>query len=108
MASAWCNRLYAAFYEDGAPTKATGKRKVRLWLRSKRQRDYANAFLAADKLILDQLKRHGWLVDDSPKWLELEVNPEVGDPQTIIEIIELDGQGNQTPTSPAHPGGGRS
>lgn len=104
MSSAWYVRLYSAFDVDGAPSKASGKRKVKLWLRSKRQRDYANLFLAADKLILDNCKKLGWLVDDSPKWMTLEVNPSVGDPQTIIEISE-EGEGKLSSPSPSARGG---
>lgn len=81
--------LYGAFFHENV-TKAKGKRKVKLWLRSKKPRDYPNLFLAADKLILDNMVRLGWLLDDSQKWLSLEVVGEVGDePQTIIEISEV-------------------
>lgn len=80
--------LYAAFFHEEV-TKATGRRKVKLWLRSKKPRDYPNLFLAADKLILDNMVRLGWLIDDNQKWLALEVTGEVGEPQTIIEISEI-------------------
>lgn len=80
--------LYGAFFHENV-SKAKGKRKVKLWLRSKRSRDYANLFLGADKYILDNLKRLGWIIDDNPKWLDLEVVGEVGEPQTVIEISEV-------------------
>lgn len=81
--------LYKAFFGSGV-TKAEGKRKVTLILHTKRQRDYANNFLAADKCILDSLVNLGYLKDDSPKWLELSLSSQVGTPQTIIEISEVE------------------
>lgn len=84
----WYCEIYAAFVRD-APTKAEGRRRIKITIRSKGMRDQANQYLAADKLLLDNLKSLGWIVDDSPKWIELEVAGETGAPRTIIEIGEI-------------------
>lgn len=87
----WYLHVYTAFFYEGV-TRASGKRKVKLTIFSKKERDQTNQYLAADKLILDNLKRLGWIVDDSPKWMDLELIGCVGEPQTIVEIH---GEGEQ-------------
>lgn len=79
--------LYAAF-KDHMPTKATGKRKVKVLVVSTRERDYANLFTPVDKLLLDQMVKLGWLVDDKPAYLDLDVTGRAGTPETVVEISE--------------------
>lgn len=81
----WYALLYSAFFHEGI-TRATGKRSIVITIRSKRERDELNNTLGADKLICDNLKRLGWIVDDSPKWCDVLVTGEVGDPQTVVEV----------------------
>ncbi len=86
----WYIDIYAAFARGDAyavPTKATGRRRVRVTVRSKNMRDYANLWLGVDKLIFDNLTKLGWIVDDSPKWMTPEVVGEVGEPHTTIEVF---------------------
>ncbi len=83
----WYLELYTAFQESGI-TQATGKRSLRILVRSKKERDRANLWGPADKLICDNLKRLGWIVDDSPKWIDIDVNGEVGEPRTVVEVGE--------------------
>lgn len=86
--SVWYALLYGAFFHEEI-TKAKGvKRSVTITIRSRNLRDDANQYLAADKLILDNLKALGWIVDDSPKWIDLKIVPEVGEPRTIVEVSE--------------------
>lgn len=77
--------LYAAF-KDNLPTKATGKRDVKIEITSSRLRDHANLWLAADKLILDNLVKLGWLVDDSPDYVDAFVTGKTGVSQVVIDI----------------------
>ncbi len=84
--SKWYTLIYAAFFHD-TPRKATGRRRVRVVVTSKRERDYANLWLAIDKCLLDSLVKLGWLVDDSPKFLTPVVEGKVGEPHTLIEIF---------------------
>ena len=79
--------LYAAFKDD-VPTKATGKRKVKVLVVSTRERDWANLVTPVDKLLLDQMVKLGWLVDDKPAFLDLEVAGRAGTPETVVEISE--------------------
>ena len=79
--------LYAAFALD-MPTKAVGRRHVRVVVTSLRERDHANLWLGVDKLIHDNLTKLGWLVDDSPKWMTPTVEGKVGAKHTLIEISE--------------------
>lgn len=83
----WYLHLYTGFFHSGI-TKAKVKRSVKITIRSKKERDEANNVTPADKLILDNLKRLGLIVDDSPKWIELQVLGEVGEPKATIEIRE--------------------
>ena len=77
--------LYDAF-KDSFPSKATGKRRVRVEVVSTRRRDRANLWLPTDKLIHDNLTKFGWIVDDSEDYIEPEVVGRAGEPQTIVEI----------------------
>jgi hypothetical protein len=77
--------LYDAF-KDNFPTRATGKRRVRVEVVSHRQRDHANLWTPVDKLIHDNLTKLQWIVDDSPKYITPEVLGSVGLPGTIVEI----------------------
>lgn len=83
----WYLELYGAFQFD-LPTRAKQKRNVRVVVTTIHERDYANLWLGVDKLIFDNLKKLGWLVDDSPKWMMPEVVGRVGKPQTEIEISQ--------------------
>lgn len=83
----WYILLCAAFFRE-TPTQATGRRRVRVVVRSKQERDYANLWLAVDKLVFDNLTKRGWLVDDDRAHLEPEVLGEEGTPRTLIEISE--------------------
>lgn len=83
----WYLHLYVAFFHTGI-TRAVGKRTVHITIRSVKERDKANNYTPADKLICDNLKRLGWIVDDSPKWIDLEVLGEVGEPMTMVEVSE--------------------
>jgi Holliday junction resolvase RusA-like endonuclease len=83
----WYALLYGAFFHEGI-TKATVKRTVTISIRSKNERDHANNYLGADKLILDNLRRLGFIRDDSPKWVEVVIHAEVGEPRTIVEVSE--------------------
>jgi len=88
----WYLEIYLAFARDGAaglPTVAAAKRRVSLWIRSKQERDHANLWLGADKLILDNLTALRWIADDAPSWIEPHVTGEVGRPRTIIRIEEM-------------------
>lgn len=84
----WYLEVYAAFAPN-TPEKAEGKRRVTVIVRSKNLRDDANQYLAVDKLILDNLRTLGWIVDDSPKWIDLKVTGEVGQPRTFITLEDL-------------------
>jgi predicted nucleic acid-binding Zn ribbon protein len=44
--------------------------------------------VARCKVILDALTRRGWIADDSPKWISLEVREERGPTTTIIGVSE--------------------
>lgn len=88
MIARWYLEIYVAF-KGNWPTRATGKRRVRIVIRSKRERDHANLWLGADKLILDNLVKLGWLVDDKPSFLDATVRGEVGQPRTVIFISEV-------------------
>lgn len=89
----WYVHLYKAFF-DSPPTRATGKRSVRIHLFYRNRRDYPNLWLAADKLILDNLVKLGWLVNDDAKHLDItlvgdtlrDVKPIVPKPMAQIEI----------------------
>lgn len=81
----WYIEIYAAF-RDAMPTLATGKRKVRIEVTSTRQRDHANLWTPVDKLIVDNLVKLRWLVDDKPAYLDLCVSGKAGTPETVIEI----------------------
>jgi len=67
---------------------ASGRRRfVRITRYGKRELDPANAWTGADKLIVDNLVRLGYLVDDSRRWLTLSVLSRKGQPErTEIEI----------------------
>lgn len=83
----WYLEIYAAF-KEGFPTKAKGKRKVRVEVTSTRTRDHSNLWTPVDKLILDNLTKIGWIVDDCPEYIEIEVLGKKGVPETVIEIWE--------------------
>jgi Holliday junction resolvase RusA-like endonuclease len=51
--------------------------QVRIWQTRKRQMDPDN-LTASCKVILDALKHHGLIKDDSPKWISLVVNQGTG------------------------------
>lgn len=87
LAEVWYALLYSAFFHEGI-TRAKGKRSVVITVVSKHERDHQNNYLAADKLILDNLTRLGWLVDDSPEWLTLTLYSATGTPRTGIEVRE--------------------
>lgn len=87
LSDAWYLHLYTAFFYTGIP-KAKKKRKVTITIRSSKERDKANNYTPADKLICDNMKRLGFIVDDSPKWIDLDVLGEVGEPRTFIEVSE--------------------
>lgn len=89
LIKAWYTEVYAAF-RFGFPSKATKKRRVHVIVRSLRERDFSNQWLGVDKLIHDNLTKLGWIVDDSPKWIEPSITGEVGPRHTIIEILDLD------------------
>jgi len=85
----WYLEICAAFSKnDERPAKAAGKRTVLVTITSKRPRDHANNWLAADKLIFDNLVKLGWLTDDDEAGLSPSVVGKVGDPATLIEIYE--------------------
>jgi hypothetical protein len=65
---------------------------VRLYAKKRGQRRYDDDNLRGGaKPILDALRAHGWLVNDSPQWCTLEVHqrhpkPHEGLPRTIILV----------------------
>ncbi|MGW8179453.1 MAG: hypothetical protein ACWGQW_11945 [bacterium] len=62
-----------------------GKCRVTITLHRKKLQDPDNA-VGSVKPVLDALKRNGWLVDDSPEYLELIVREEKSKEQrTVIE-----------------------
>lgn len=70
--------------------KAQRPRRVRIWRESPGRIDKANLWLAADKLILDQLVKAGVLIDDDPAHCEAEVIPvQRSKKRTIIEIEDI-------------------
>lgn len=69
------------------PCKA--KRRLEIITSRKRRLDPDNA-VASLKPVIDALKRAGWIRNDSPKWLELEVSQDVGLPRTRILLREAD------------------
>jgi hypothetical protein len=78
--------IYYAF-RDSLPSKATGKRRVRIEVVSRRQRDYLNLAGPCDKLLVDNLVKLGWLRDDNPTYLEIELAGSSGsDTRCEIEI----------------------
>lgn len=84
----WYLEVYAAFGMN-TPTRATQKRYVKIMIRSKNQRDYSNQWLGADKLILDQMVKLGWLMNDDPKHVDVRLSADVGTPsRTFIEISD--------------------
>ena len=86
----WYTLVLAAFGRHRRmPNRARAKRRVRIVVTSRQMRDAANLVLAADKLILDNLVRLGWLADDSPDWLDLKVDGATGAPRTEILIEDL-------------------
>lgn len=87
LAKLWYLEVYAAF-KDSFPTKATTKRTVRIEVTSTRTRDHANLWTPVDKLIVDNMVKIGWLIDDDPTYLDLGVTGKSGEPQTVIEIWE--------------------
>lgn len=43
------------------------------------------------KILLDALVRSGWLVDDSPEWLEVEFRQAKGrENKTVVEVCEVE------------------
>lgn len=84
----WYLHLYTSFFNSGI-RKAKIKRVVRITVRSKKERDRGNLWGPADKMILDNLTRLGFIVDDSPKWIDVDVQGEVGEPRTVVEVSEV-------------------
>jgi len=70
--------------------KAVRKRRLEITLYTSKERDYPNLFLATDKLILDNLVKYQVLIDDSPKYLDLELSSKRGKPRTEVRIIDVD------------------
>lgn len=44
------------------------------------------------KVICDALTRRGWIRDDSPTWIDLQVREERGETATIIAVSVSDGE----------------
>lgn len=88
MKKEWRIAIIAAF-GTARPTQAKDKRLVTITIRTPRARDHANLWLAADKLILDNLTVLGWIVDDSTTWLDVEVRSEKGPAEVTIDIEEI-------------------
>jgi hypothetical protein len=71
-----------------------GKCKVTITLYRKRLQDPDNA-VASVKPVVDALVRNGWLVDDSPEYLDLKVvEMKAKEPRTEILWSASNGQGN--------------
>ena len=72
--------------------KATGKRRLTIERHGKRSLDKDNAY-GGCKLLVDAIKRLGFIVDDSPKHCELEVvQVKLGKrekPHTVIRLADL-------------------
>jgi hypothetical protein len=75
----------------GHPLVVTnGKRRVTITLHHSRFYDQDNAY-GACKVIFDALKSQGFLVDDSPEWLEAIVKQEKCKRKERRTVIELSG-----------------
>jgi hypothetical protein len=69
-----------------------GKVKLTITVTRGRQQDKDNMY-ASVKPVVDAIKYRGWLVDDSPKWLDLEVREIARRDQGLYKtVIEWDGQ----------------
>lgn len=84
-------------FPPAAVHRARGQRLVsivRLYPKKRGQRRYDDDNLRGGaKPILDALRAHGWLVNDSPQWCTLEVrqrHPIQGEhlPRTIILVVD--------------------
>lgn len=90
---AWYLALFAAV--GRAPRGRPRRRaRVRVTVRRRRRQDPDNA-AGSVKPLLDALKNLGWIVDDSPRWIELVVTEETcrrGErPATELVLEELHG-----------------
>lgn len=85
LAGVWYLLILEAFGR-AAPPQAVDKRRVRIIVVSRKERDHSNLWLACDKLILDNLTRLGWIVDDSPRWVEISIEGRTGKPSCEIEV----------------------
>lgn len=87
----WAQEIYIEYLRKYRckPKKALGKRFVKITSLRTRKLDIDN-LIGGCKGLVDALKKHDLIVDDSPKWIEVEYKQETDgkNPRTVIEVCE--------------------
>ena len=90
----WAQEIYIEYLRKyrSKPKKALGKRFVQITSLRTRKLDKDN-LIGGCKGLVDALKKHNLIVDDSPKWIEVEYKQETEgkNPRTVIEVRECVG-----------------
>jgi len=88
----WAVLLLVAMNEHGFSPKGkfAPKMRLKLTITRKRRLDRDN-LVGGCKPLIDAIKDAGIIRDDSPGWLDLEVEQQIGSPMTVIEISESTG-----------------
>ncbi len=90
--SSWFWYLAQAMGRSGAGPDlilAKKKRHVKVISYRRGDPDEHNLVLCADKLVLDNLIKHGVLVDDNKKWCKLKVKGEKAGKRGLRTVIEI-------------------
>lgn len=87
--SDWAQQIFVEHLRKyrSKPKKAKEKRYVQITSLRKRKLDMDN-LIGGCKGLVDALKKHDLIVDDSPKWIEVDYSQEIEskNPRTVIEV----------------------